>query len=49
LHFYVITFPPGKWLPDMKNWHSYALGVLTEIGFTCVLALAGLMISMLNR
>ena len=33
----------------MKKWHSYALGVLTEIGFTCAMALAGFMISLLNR
>ena len=33
----------------MKKWHSYALGVLAEIGFTCVLMLVGLMISLLYR
>ena len=33
----------------MKKWNSYALGVLAEIGFTCALALAGLLISLINR
>jgi hypothetical protein len=32
----------------MKKWYSYTLGVITEIGFTCALALVGLIVSMLD-
>ena len=33
----------------MKKWHSYALGVLAEIGLACVLIMAGFLISLLGR
>jgi hypothetical protein len=33
----------------MKKWNSYALGVLAEIGFTLALAMAGLIISLINK
>lgn len=33
----------------MSKWRSYTLGVLAEIGFTCVLMLIGLVISILAQ
>jgi hypothetical protein len=32
----------------MKKWHSYALGVVVEIGFACALMLIGLAISLIR-
>ena len=33
----------------MNKWRSYTLGVVAEIGFTCVLMLIGLVISLLTQ
>jgi hypothetical protein len=33
----------------MKKWNSYAIGVLAEIGLTCVLMLIGLVISWIGK
>ena len=33
----------------MKKWSPYVYGVLAEIGFTCVLMLIGLIISLLGK
>ena len=33
----------------MKKWFSYTLGVLTEIGIACALALIGLFIALLDK